>query len=161
MDRPAAGRISEWTGLDPSACFGVSFFRHEIVAYKGHRLVAERRLHLRCGISAAPFMYEFMYENRFYEFVHELTYELVHELICEYSKYELIMYTSSFMNKDNMAIRVLQIWRSGCSRSRPRADSRRLPTAAAALEQALPPIRVVPRAPVPASPVSGRPAAGD
>ena len=32
MVRPAAGRIGEWTGLDPSACFGVSLFRHEIVA---------------------------------------------------------------------------------------------------------------------------------
>ena len=164
MDRPAAGRISEWTGLDPSACIGVSLFRHEIAGYKGHRLVTERRLHLQCGISAASFMYEFMNENKFYEFVHEFTYELVHELKCKYSKYELIMYASSFMNKDNMAIRVLQIWRSGCSRSRSRADPRRLPakaTAARALGQALPPIRVVPRAPVPASPVSGRPAAGD
>ena len=44
--RPAGGaageclhlmvRISEWTGLDLSACFGVSLFRHEIVGFKGH-----------------------------------------------------------------------------------------------------------------------------
>ena len=47
MVRPAAGRIGEWTGLDPSACFGVSLFRHEIVGYKGHGLVKERVLHLR------------------------------------------------------------------------------------------------------------------
>ena len=39
MVRPAAGRISEWTGLDPSACFGVSLFRHEIGGYKGQGLV--------------------------------------------------------------------------------------------------------------------------
>ena len=47
MVRPAAGRIGEWTGLDPSACFGVSLFGHEIVGYKGHGLVRERVLHLR------------------------------------------------------------------------------------------------------------------
>ena len=49
MVRPAAGlgRIGEWTGLDPSACFGVSLFRHEIVGCKGHGLVRERVLHLR------------------------------------------------------------------------------------------------------------------
>ena len=47
MVRPAAGRIGEWTGLDLSACFGVSLFRHEIVGYKGHGLVRERVLHLR------------------------------------------------------------------------------------------------------------------
>ena len=45
--RPADGRISEWRGLDPSTCFGVSLFRHEIVGYKGHGLVRERVLHLR------------------------------------------------------------------------------------------------------------------
>ena len=33
MARPAAGRIGEWTGLDPPECFGVSLFRHEIVGY--------------------------------------------------------------------------------------------------------------------------------
>ena len=48
--RPSDGRISEWTGpgLDPSACFGVSLFRQEIVGCKGrHGLVRERVLHLR------------------------------------------------------------------------------------------------------------------
>ena len=44
MVRPAAGRIGEWTCLDPSACFGVALFRHEIVGYKGHGLVRERVL---------------------------------------------------------------------------------------------------------------------
>ena len=49
MVRPAAGRIGEWTGLqvDPSACFGVSLFRHEIVGYKDHGLVRKGVLHLR------------------------------------------------------------------------------------------------------------------
>ena len=47
MVRPAAGRIGEWAGLDPSACFGVSVFGHEIVGYKGHGLVRERVSHLR------------------------------------------------------------------------------------------------------------------
>ena len=47
MVRPAAGRIGEWTGLDPSACFRVSLFGHEIVGYKGHGLVRKRVLHLR------------------------------------------------------------------------------------------------------------------
>ena len=43
MVRPApARRIGEWTGLDPSACCGVSLFRHEIVGYEGHGLVRER-----------------------------------------------------------------------------------------------------------------------
>ena len=44
---PAAGLIGEWTGLDLSACFGVSLFRYEIVGYKGHGLVRDRVLHLR------------------------------------------------------------------------------------------------------------------
>ena len=48
MVRPAAAEwIVEWTGLDPSACFGVSLFRHEIVVYKDHGLVRKRVLHLR------------------------------------------------------------------------------------------------------------------
>ena len=43
MVRPApARRIGEWTGLDPSACCGVSLFRHEILGYEGHGLVRER-----------------------------------------------------------------------------------------------------------------------
>ena len=45
MVRPAAGRIGEWTDLDPSACFGVALLRHEIVGHKGHGLVSERVLH--------------------------------------------------------------------------------------------------------------------
>ena len=47
MVRPAAGLMCEWTGLDPSACFGVSLFRHEIVGYEGHCLVREGVLHLQ------------------------------------------------------------------------------------------------------------------
>ena len=47
MVRPAAGRIVEWTGLDPSASFRVSLFGLEIVGYKGHGLVRKRVLHLR------------------------------------------------------------------------------------------------------------------
>ena len=55
--RPAAGRISEWTGLDPSACFGVSLFRHEIVGYKGQGLVRERNSKTCGRVKARPLTY--------------------------------------------------------------------------------------------------------
>ena len=43
MVRPAAGRIGEWTGLDPSACFGVALFRLGHVASRIRRTAARQR----------------------------------------------------------------------------------------------------------------------
>ena len=53
-----------------------------------------------------------MYENMFYEFIYELIYEFIYMNTQSMNSY-MISYTS----KHNMAIRVLHIWRSGCSRS--------------------------------------------
>ena len=43
MVRPADGRIGEWTGLDPSACFGVALFRLGHVASRIRRTAARQR----------------------------------------------------------------------------------------------------------------------
>ena len=51
-------------------------------------------------------IYEFIYENIFYEFIYELIYEFMY-----------VNSQNTYTKKYNMAIRVFQIWRSGCSRS--------------------------------------------
>ena len=53
-----------------------------------------------------------MYENSFYEFVFEVIYEIMYM-----NTQNMNSYMNSCTNKHNMAIRVFQIWRSGCSRS--------------------------------------------
>ena len=44
MVSPAAGRrrIGEWTCLDPSACFGVSLFRHETYLIMTYLIVTSK-----------------------------------------------------------------------------------------------------------------------
>ena len=55
---------------------------------------------------------EFLYKYIFYEFIYELIYEFIYV-----NTPNMNSYMSSYMNKHNMAIRVFQIWLSGCSRS--------------------------------------------
>ena len=69
-------------------------------------------IHIWIYIHTSEFIYEIMYENIFYEFIYELTYEFVYM-----NTQNMNSYMNSCTNKHNMAIRVFQIWRSGCSRS--------------------------------------------
>ena len=63
-------------------------------------------------IHTCEFIYELMYENISYEFIYELIYEFMY-----LNSKNMNSCMNSYTNNHNMAIRLFQIWRSGCSRS--------------------------------------------
>ena len=80
----------------------------------------------------SEFIYEFMKNHEFkYEFIKK-TYDLGCTKTCPVKEFYFFTYEfmntqnmnsymiNSYMNKHNMAIRVFQIWQSGCSRSKRR-----------------------------------------